>query len=314
MKLKLISADQFQKSPTEGTGVVKFFDTEVKQIGDAESRTFEFRITTGAVDRDNDTINPSGWDVKNYESNPVVMWSHSYSQPPLGKAISLTKDEKGLKSTVEFTPKGMSPFNDMIFEMVKGSFIRSVSVGFRPIEYTQAKDESRPYGVDFKKQELLEYSLCSIPSNQECLIGAASAGIDIKPMTDWALKFLSDSDDPQVRTKLLELLKPEEKEAKELADKAAADEAKAAADKEAADKAAKELAEKATNDPNATLIAAIKDLSAKIDSLVGVKIHATVESTPDPKKELSDEVAMKQIKDRIAAHVTKTTGRLPAEF
>lgn len=126
-----------------------------------------FTITTAAVDRDNDTIDPKGWDLKNFQANPVVLWAHDYSQPPVGKAVNIEQTETGLKADVEFLPRGMSQFADMVHDMCKDGFLNATSVGFRG---KGEKSKDREYGYDFKAQELLEFSIVPVPSNPEALI------------------------------------------------------------------------------------------------------------------------------------------------
>ena len=63
--------------------------------------------------------------------------------------------------------------------MVKGGWLKTVSVGFQPVEWVAAKDKSRPGGVDFKKQTLLEISIVPLPANPNALIQAKAAGVDL---------------------------------------------------------------------------------------------------------------------------------------
>ena len=51
----------------------KTLNTTATPNGD---RTMTFVISNGGVDGDNDTIDPSGWDLENFRRNPVVLWSH----------------------------------------------------------------------------------------------------------------------------------------------------------------------------------------------------------------------------------------------
>lgn len=141
----------------------KHYTATVEPIGD---RKMAFTISTAAVDRDGDTIDPKGWDLGSYSKNPVVLWAHDYSQPPVGKAVNVKSTASGLQADVEFLPKGMSPFADMIHDMCKDGFLNATSVGFRGVEYDQAQERK---GYDFKKQELLEFSIVPVPSNPEAL-------------------------------------------------------------------------------------------------------------------------------------------------
>jgi HK97 family phage prohead protease len=151
-------------------------------------RKMSFTISTAAVDRDGDTIDPKGWDLKNYQKNPVVLWAHDYSQLPVGKAINITSTADGLKADVEFPPLGTYPFADTVHDMVKAGFLNATSVGFAPIEHAQAKGRER--GYDFSKQELLEFSIVPVPSNPEALaqrgLKPEQAKAYAKSMRAWA--------------------------------------------------------------------------------------------------------------------------------
>ena len=125
-----------------------------------------FTISTAAVDRDGDTIDPKGWDLGSYAKNPVVLWAHDYSSPPVGKAVNIKSTEHGLQADVEFLPQGLDPFADKIHDMCKAGFLNATSVGFRGMEYDEAQGRK---GYDFKKQELLEFSIVPVPCNPEAL-------------------------------------------------------------------------------------------------------------------------------------------------
>ncbi len=155
---------------------IKLYTPEVKSLGDRKMR---FTISTGAVDRDGDMIDPKGWDLKPFLSNPVVLWGHDYSQPPVGKATNVWSDPQGLHAEVQFTPIGMNPFADMIHDMCKGGFLNATSVGFRV-------GESIPNGTGgylIKQAELLEFSIVSIPSNPQALI--QQRGLNTAALRKW---------------------------------------------------------------------------------------------------------------------------------
>lgn len=141
----------------------KNFTATVSPIGE---RKMSFTISTAAVDRDGDTIDPKGWDLGSYTKNPVVLWAHDYSSPPVGKAVNIKSTEHGLQADVEFLPQGLDPFADKIHDMCKAGFLNATSVGFRGMEYDEASGRK---GYDFKKQELLEFSIVPVPCNPEAL-------------------------------------------------------------------------------------------------------------------------------------------------
>ena len=161
----------------EGVCRKSFVPYEVKT--DDDKRSVTFTITTGAVDRDNDTINVDGWDLKSYLKNPVVLFAHRSDLPPVAKATSVVKTAGALRATTEFLPAGIYPLADQVYEMVKRGFLRATSVGFRPKRDKFSWNEERG-GIDFEEQELLEFSVVPVPSNPEALLSAskdfASAG------------------------------------------------------------------------------------------------------------------------------------------
>jgi HK97 family phage prohead protease len=153
----------------------------------------DFVISTQTVDRDQDSIAIDGWQLDNYRKNPVVLWAHDSRQPPVAKSLSEWIQDQKLKSTAQFTPKDLNPFGYMTGQMFLKGFLNAVSVGFRSQEAKWAADEqNRPWGIDYFKQELLEYSCVPVPANPEALIDAKSAGIDLDPMLDWVERVLDE--------------------------------------------------------------------------------------------------------------------------
>lgn len=155
---------------------------------DDEKRQATFVITTGAVDRDNDTIAVDGWDTRHWLKNPVVLFGHRSDLPPVAKGISMVKSAGALRSTVEFPPEGVYDLADTVYAMVKGGFLKATSVGFRAKRGKYAWNEERG-GIDFEEQELLEFSIVPVPSNPEALLtlskdfaGAKAAGVDLQPI------------------------------------------------------------------------------------------------------------------------------------
>lgn len=170
----------------------QFAVEEIKGIEETEDGLkVPFVISTGDLDRGNDKINPDGWDLDNYRKNPVVLWAHnSWSQPPIAKSLREWVEDGKLKSEALFMPKELSSFSHMIGQMYQKGFMKAVSVGFMAKKWTWSKDKDRPLGIDFEKQELLEYSAVPVPANPEALLEAKAAGIDTGPLFEWAVKIL----------------------------------------------------------------------------------------------------------------------------
>jgi HK97 family phage prohead protease len=132
-----------------------------------DSNVVAWTFSTFDLDRFSERIDPAGWDYKRYMDNPVVEWAHRYDIPAIGKADSLYADDKGLHGLIIFNDKEYDPFGWAIGQRVKAGVIRAGSVGFRVIEIEIPSKEDSKDGTTliFRKQELLEFSICNVPAN-----------------------------------------------------------------------------------------------------------------------------------------------------
>ena len=153
----------------------KLLKVEVKEVGE---RVLEFAGSTEDVDRMGDIIRADGWVLKQFKKNPVFMWIHDYSQPPIGRGLKvwMDKETKKLMFRIEYASAEIYEFADTIYKLYKGGFLHAVSVGFIPLEW-EGKSEENPSpkweGNIFTKQELLELSAVPVPANANALIVSA---------------------------------------------------------------------------------------------------------------------------------------------
>ena len=133
---------------------------------------FSWTLSTFDLDRTGERIDPAGWDFKRYMENPVVEWSHRYDIPAIGKIEGLVADTTGLHGVLVFNDKEYDPFGWSIGQRVKAGVIRAGSVGFRVLEIEIPDRETARDGTDliFRKQELLEFSICNVPANPFALV------------------------------------------------------------------------------------------------------------------------------------------------
>jgi len=124
-------------------------------------------LSTFDLDRFGERIDPAGWDFKRFMDNPVVEWAHRYDIPAIAKIESLIIDDEGLHGLVYFNDKSYDPFGWAIGQRVKAGVIRAGSVGFRVIEIEIPDRDTAKDGTSliFRKQELLEFSICNVPAN-----------------------------------------------------------------------------------------------------------------------------------------------------
>lgn len=190
--LPVLTDEEFREAvKTSGETLVeaqtrKGFITEIKVAQDAE-RTLDFTISTATVDRYGDTIAVDGWKLANFRRNPVVLWGHDTSIMPVGKASNVRVEDGKLLARAEFMPRDMSGFADAVFRAILAGYINATSVGFQPLKYSFSDAPDRKYGIDFLEQELLEFSIVTVPANPDCL-GERSAGLALSkgsPLRSW---------------------------------------------------------------------------------------------------------------------------------
>jgi len=148
---------------------------EVKAI-DKSKRTVTAVISSGKTDRVGDIIDQAGWDFKNFNKNPVVLFGHdSRTRAPIGKNLDLSIKGDRLIAITEFAE---TPFAEEIFSLFVGGFMKAFSVGFDPKKWELIEDKKGNItGFHFLKQELLEYSAVPIPAHQDAVAAALSEGL-----------------------------------------------------------------------------------------------------------------------------------------
>jgi HK97 family phage prohead protease len=134
---------------------------------EGENAGIAWTLSTFDLDRFGERIDPAGWDFRQYLKNPVIEWAHRYDIPAIGKIVGLAADDVGLHGVVIFNDKDYDPFGWAIGQRVKAGVVRAGSVGFRVIEIEMPDKETAKDGTTliFRKQELLEFSICNVPAN-----------------------------------------------------------------------------------------------------------------------------------------------------
>ena len=178
------------ESPDELEGVLlqhpRIADSIEKQ-GDKDSRVRRFRISTETKDRHGDVIRSKGIQLKNFRKNPIVLFAHDAHQPPIGKSPKMERGNGFLDADVDFFEREVFEFADTIFRIVEVGGLKAASVGFMPLDFERLEEESedRFPGIDFKKIDLLEFSIVPIPANPEAVARALSDGATMKPYLAW---------------------------------------------------------------------------------------------------------------------------------
>jgi phage head maturation protease len=163
---------------------------------DEKTRTATHLISTDAIDRVGDMIDATGWDLKNYRRNPIVLMNHDHDVKSIIGAGTVRAGDDGLWATTQFSDIGAG---SLAFHLVAEGYARAWSVGFTSQEKhgvaegaragcaackaarkAQLKDveEDAVYvrGNHYAKQELLEYSLVTVPMNPDAISAYEARG------------------------------------------------------------------------------------------------------------------------------------------
>lgn len=180
-------------------------DSFEKSKDDDAPRTLRIRASTKSRDRDNDTIDPAGWQLENYKRNPTFLWAHESREFPIGKALETWVDPDALRQITQHPTAEEYAKADTFFRLAKGGYVNTVSVGFMPLKWL-LNEERGPLAMDFLEQELLEVSAVPIPSNPQALIEARSKliGLDLSPVLEWCVRTLDAAGQDDVLRPLTE--------------------------------------------------------------------------------------------------------------
>lgn len=160
---------------TVRSAIVKAVDTGAKTI-DAYVSTYDW-------DRMEERFAKGAWSLDTFKANPVVLWAHDQSLPPIAKSILLDEDESGLFSRAKFDDQ--DEFAMKIFGLYERGFLNAFSVGFIPKDYRMemmggAQPERK--GLVFTAAELLEYSAVPVPANPGALVARELADLACKAL------------------------------------------------------------------------------------------------------------------------------------
>lgn len=135
-------------------------------------------ITTGAKDRDNEIVDPSGGVFDDYMKNPVVLFGHEHRGMPIGMCTDIKVGKTNIAAKTVYANTAQA---NEVYEYRKAGFPMAKSIGFIPLKTTRFAPDSEEgkQGITrrYDKWLLLEYSDVPVPSNPEALQIAISKGL-----------------------------------------------------------------------------------------------------------------------------------------
>ena len=158
------------RPPAGYTGVINYKTHAGKVNGT------DFILSDETPDRMGDIIEADGWDLSQFNKNPIALFGHQ-SSFPIGKWHGVKTEGKELRGSLELAPKGTSERIDEIRALVAAGILKAVSVGFKPIDSVPINPKDPWSGSRFMKQELVECSLVAVPANPNALAVAKSLNV-----------------------------------------------------------------------------------------------------------------------------------------
>jgi hypothetical protein len=193
------------RKDSSGSAVRGLSAEEVKALAldgpePADGHVFDWTMSTERQDRDRDIIEVAGWGWQDFlrtGAGPVLLCHNSWGVP-IAKMPRVSNSGGALAGVLVFPTKDEAPDHSLAHtcrQMINFGALSMGSVGFYPLEWLFDEDIK---GLRFKKQELLEFSPCAVPSNPDAVRRAKAAGINLGPLKSWAEEVL-DRLDPDAR-------------------------------------------------------------------------------------------------------------------
>ena len=143
-------------------------ESKDKEFDDSQTSIKSF-ISTEDMDRSGDIMTIKGIDISHYKDNPIVLYNHDRNTViAKNERLTRTTNDKGVKVLQAVTKFAPTQFAQELYEMAKLGFIKGWSISFIPKEWETRSDE-KSTGWNIFKSLLLEYSLVTIPDNQNAL-------------------------------------------------------------------------------------------------------------------------------------------------
>jgi HK97 family phage prohead protease len=120
-------------------------------------------ITTSAVDRYDEIVKSDGGDFNDYRNNPIVLLNHSRSSLPIGKNEWIRSEENKILAKTKFSDDTQLARD--VKSLFKNGYLNAFSIGFIPTKYYFDENDR----IVYEAWKLLEYSVVTIPANQEAL-------------------------------------------------------------------------------------------------------------------------------------------------
>jgi HK97 family phage prohead protease len=152
-------------APIAEGGSARFLEakTSLEKDVDFAPLVLDAEPSTDDLDRTKEVVLSSAFeqDLPEYMANPLVTFQHDIYLP-IGKAVEANIEEHGLRFKDELLYLPGDALMDYIYAAVNQGVLRTMSIGFRPIEWEDNAGE----GIrTYTRVKLIEHAIVSYPAN-----------------------------------------------------------------------------------------------------------------------------------------------------
>lgn len=140
-------------------------DGYIEKASKLQEGEVEFVVSTNDIDAHGERINVEGIELKDYKKNPVVLWGHDGYNLPIARTTKIWKSDGKLMARALFYMK--DEFANKVYNYIVDGFLNAVSIGGMVQEWGND-------GMTISKLLMKEYSVVSVPANQNALVANKS--------------------------------------------------------------------------------------------------------------------------------------------
>lgn len=142
-----------------------------EQAADADAPLVVRMFTPGIVNRNGIQHAPGSMSTANFMENPVLLYNHNDSRPPIGKVAQITKDGDKLNAELEFDKS--DAFALEIERKMRQGYLNGVSIGYDVKEAKEMRGEEYDDmlfpPLEVLSSDLIELSVTPTPANPSAL-------------------------------------------------------------------------------------------------------------------------------------------------
>lgn len=171
--------DKINKNTTRNA-VIRAISSEMVQ-----NRQVEFVISSETPDSYGTVFRVNGWQLDNYNQNPIVCYAHRSTSDNPDMIIGTSEiriENNQLIGVVTFESADINPLAEKVFQKVQSGTLRMASIGCNIIRGHRGDEKLNedPELIYFDEMELMEWSIVPVGSNPDAVKREREQLLEIK--------------------------------------------------------------------------------------------------------------------------------------